>query len=551
MRHGALRQHHCKLVGASTLRERKRPRRPEPISGSLITLYAAGTTGTASTAQSKLSQPVYTNQNGDFTITGLFGCNAGDQLYLTATGGDAGGGSNSVIALMTVLGPCAQYLANANTTFFNVNEVTTVASTSALANFMTGPRNVGSSASQANQLAGAMASVQAMVNPASGAALLTSLGNGIVPQATINSLANSIANCINSQQGTSNCSDLFSVTGGPAGTPTETITAALNVALNPTGNPSGVFLQGTAAPPFMPVLNQAPASFALSVQHPSDVLMYHNDTSRSGVQPYEQALTPSNVNKTQFGKLFTYTVDSYLFAQPLYVGGVGMLDGALHNIVIAATTAGTIYAFDADGNNPAPGPVWSVNYIPSGQRPYTASDLGGCSNPPQAGVLGTPVIDRTTQTLYFVVKSAAMNGSAFYHYLHAVSLVDGSEQPGSPTLIRPTFPATGTGSSNGVYMFNAQAQSQRSALLITPNVGGAEKTIWIAYASQCDAGSYHGLMLAFNGSNVSRMTASFINTPNGNEGRHLGQLGRPGRGLGGVCLRPGRQRHLRRKHQRK
>jgi hypothetical protein len=498
----------------------------QPIAGTTVALYAAGTTGIASAARSMLTAPVTTNANGNFTITGLYSCNPGDQVYIVGTGGNAGGGTNSAIALMAALGPCATLLANAATIFINVDEVTTVASVFSLSSYMTGIQNVGADSAHANALAAAFANTQTMVNVATGQAPVTSTGNGIVPQTTINSLANSIASCINSTQGTSACSSLFSATAAGGSTPSDTIGATLNVALNPTANPSGVFLLAGAAPPFQPTLSAAPASYALVVQHPSDVLQYHNNTYRNGVQSYEQALTPANVNSTQFGKLYTYTVDSYLFAQPLYVGGLGMPDGVVHNLVFAASSRGTVYAFDADGNNPSSGHLWSMNYIPSGERYPVSSDYNNCSNPPESGIVGTPVIDRTAQTMYFVVKSVTTTGSTFYHRLHAVSLIDGAERSGSPQLINPSFAGTGGGSSNGVIAFNPQYQNNRSALLLTPAASGSGNTVWVAYASHCDIGPYHGVLVGYSGTSLAQ-TAAFNNTPNGTLGGIWGSNGGP------------------------
>ena len=493
----------------------------QPIVGATISLYAAGKTATGSAPRSLLTAPVLSNTGGGFSITGLYSCQAGDQVYLVASGGDAGGGPNPAISMMAALGPCSTLLTNASTTFINIDEVTTVGSVFALASYMTTAPNVGSDPSVAstNALAAAFANTKTMVNTASGTALITSTGNGIVPQTTINSLANSIAACINTgsanSSGANACTNLFSATTTGGAAPTNTLQAALNVALNPAMNAATIFALASSTPPFQPTLTAAPASYAITVAHPSDVLTYHNNNSRTGVQSAETALTPANVSTASFGKLSTLTVDGDLFAQPLYVGGVGMPDGNVHNLLMAVTSHGTLYAFDADGNNPASGSLWSESLLPSGERYAAASDYG-CSNPPDAGVIGTPVIDRATQTIYMVMKSITSTGGVYYQRLHALSLIDGSERTGSPTVIAPVFAGSGAGASGGVLTFNPQRQLERSALLLAPNASGG-KTVWISFASHCDIGPYHGIIVGYDSASLAN-TASFIDTPNGVDG---------------------------------
>src|SRR5579871_1665720 len=69
----------------------------------------------------------------------------------------------------------------------------------------------------------------------------------------------------------------------------------------------------------------APALLA-QVPTPVPVLTWRYDLSHAGQNTQETALNPSNVNANSFGKLFSFSVDSTVYAQPLYVPGLTMSD---------------------------------------------------------------------------------------------------------------------------------------------------------------------------------------------------------------------------------
>ena len=102
----------------------------------------------------------------------------------------------------------------------------------------------------------------------------TPAGNGTVPQSEINTLANILAACINSNGAVTGgasptpCYTLFTnaLSGGTTGTqPTDTATAAINIAHNPGANVANLYGLQTGTSPFQPMLSAAPNDFTLAI----------------------------------------------------------------------------------------------------------------------------------------------------------------------------------------------------------------------------------------------------------------------------------------------
>jgi len=91
------------------------------------------------------------------------------------------------------------------------------------------------------------------------------------------------------------------------------------------------------------------------------VFTQHNDLSRTGQNLYETTLTPSNVNSTQFGKVFSFAVDGQIYAQPLYVPNVTINKKLYAGVVYVATENDSVYAFDATGATPTA--LWHHSFI--------------------------------------------------------------------------------------------------------------------------------------------------------------------------------------------
>lgn len=242
----------------------------------------------------------------------------------------------------------------------------------------------------------------------------------------------------------------------------------------------------------------------------TSVVTQHNDNTRAGLNNHEKLLTTANVNSNQFGKLFSVPVDDQVYAQPLVVGNL-TIGTAKHNVVFIATVNNTIYAFDGDNGNI----FWQKNFTASGMRPPKSSDMsfGFCipytdiTN--NIGIIGTPVIDSVSQTMYFVARST--NGTNFFQHLHAISLLTGAEQSGSPVVITASVPGTGDGNVSGIVSFDPRRNNQRQALSLVKGV------VYITYSSHCDWGPYHGWILGYDSHTLQQQTV-YNDTPYGAAG---------------------------------
>jgi outer membrane protein assembly factor BamB len=228
---------------------------------------------------------------------------------------------------------------------------------------------------------------------------------------------------------------------------------------------------------------------------------YRYDTTGTGQNRFETALTPKNVRSATFGKLFAAPVDGYVYAQPLYVSHVEVRDRGAHNVVYAATENNSIFAIDADSG---------AELFRTSLGPAVPKDQLAClDSGPQIGITGTPVIDPATQTLYVAAKTFK-NGKSFF-YLHAIDITSGKERQGSPVLVTASLPGTGGGSRNGSVNFNAAPQLQRPALVLV------EGQVIVGFGSICDRGSFHGWVFAYDEENLTQRGV-FLSTPNGSHG---------------------------------
>jgi hypothetical protein len=229
------------------------------------------------------------------------------------------------------------------------------------------------------------------------------------------------------------------------------------------------------------------------------VLTYHNDNARTGLYSAETTLTTSNVNSSAFGKLFAQAVDSYVYAQPLFVPGLS-IGGRTHDVVFVVTEKNSVYAFDATASGAA---LWHTNVGTA----LSCSDLNDCGDlVPGAGITGTPVIDPASGTMFLVALTKDSAGS--HHRLHAIDLTTGAEKLGGPVDVSPTASGMGANSTNGTIAFDPSTHYQRCALLL---VGGV---VYIGIGGNAESNmNNHGWIVGYKASSLAR-TMTFCASPN-------------------------------------
>ncbi len=297
-----------------------------PVTGATINLMAASISGYATTPTTLYSTT--TDSNGNFSFpTGSWSCPAapGDQVFLLGIAGNpgnSGGAPNPNLVQMAALGSCSGINSG---TFVVMNEVTTVASAYALAQFISytsgaidtpptssvtagtipyiGIPTNGSSCNSATKwlstgphtcnyvgLKNAMLTVQNLVNTSTGNVpsnfkvpsytTITAGNDSYTPAARINALANILSSCVNSTGGVaggaaSNCNTLFTaLTPTGAAPPTDTLQAILILAQNPqlsAANNAAFYGLAGANAPFNtpPALTAQPNDWAIALGYTS------------------------------------------------------------------------------------------------------------------------------------------------------------------------------------------------------------------------------------------------------------------------------------------
>jgi hypothetical protein len=244
----------------------------------------------------------------------------------------------------------------------------------------------------------------------------------------------------------------------------------------------------------------------------SPVLQRGYDSGVSGATLTEKTLNTSNVLPGHFGLVFRLAVGDSIMAQPLYVPDV-VVNKVTHNVLYVATMSDMLYAFDADVGG---SPLWTRNLATFEKAtPVTMASFAYAGNRNlihNLGILSTPVIDRSTNTLYAV--ACTLENDTLVYRLHAIDILTGALRPRSGVVIS---------GSHGGMSFDARTQWQRISLVLS----GTNVVFGFgALEAESTAHLYSGWVMAYDKSTLAQ-TGVFATETIGNGGGGVWQSGRP------------------------
>jgi hypothetical protein len=210
------------------------------------------------------------------------------------------------------------------------------------------------------------------------------------------------------------------------------------------------------------------------------VLQHHNNATRDGVF-VDPVFTKAAVATLHIDTTFAMaTYAASVLAQPLYLAS----NATVPDLVIVATTQNHVIGFNAGTG----AKVYDRTLAPP--TPSSALACSGNINP--VGVVGTPVIDPATRTLY-LNSMTNMSGTP-QDMVHAIDADTGATRAGWPVDLNAT-------AKSGSTVFTTKVQNQRGALGL---VGGR---VLIPYGGHIgDCGDYRGWVVSISASDPTQMS---------------------------------------------
>ena len=231
------------------------------------------------------------------------------------------------------------------------------------------------------------------------------------------------------------------------------------------------------------------------------VVTFKGNNQRTGNFSNETTLATNNVNVSDFGKRVAYPVDGQVYAEPLYVPNL-TVNGSQHNIVFIETEHDSVYAFDADATT-LEAPLWHTSFLGTGVNSVPSADVSCNSLVPEIGITSTPVIDTSSNTMYVVAFT--QENSGLVYRLHALNILTGQDEPGSPTVLQGSVAGTAQEAVNGNVAFVPANERQRGALTLV------DGQIYIPFAAFCDNTPFHGWIMGYTYSGSAFQQAEIYN----------------------------------------
>jgi hypothetical protein len=207
------------------------------------------------------------------------------------------------------------------------------------------------------------------------------------------------------------------------------------------------------------------------------VLTRAYDNARTGANTQEAALTAASVGTRGVRRLFSLTLPGDhrgAEAQPLIVAGVQLPDGRKRDLLLVATMANAIFAFDAnDGTQ-----IWTrtLGTPINGNKGIDEHQIND-----HWGILSTPVIDATAGIMYLCawISPDGSVGKA-RHGLHAVRITTGQDEHPRPIDFEGAVYDPGHGAPQQA--FGSAGRKQRASLLLEHG------TVFVAFGSLRETG---------------------------------------------------------------
>jgi hypothetical protein len=216
------------------------------------------------------------------------------------------------------------------------------------------------------------------------------------------------------------------------------------------------------------------------------VLQYHNNASRDGVY-IDPVITKAAAATMHVDTTFAMATHmGPVFAQPLYLAS----NGTVPDLVIVATNQNHLVGFNATSGAKVYDQLLGTPVPKANLAPLKPT---ACGNIDPLGVIGTPVIDGASRTIY--LSSEQLSGSNAKHMVYAIDANNGMARSGWPIDI-------GAAAKSSNATFNSLAQHQRGALGL---VGGR---VVVPYGGHWgDCGDYRGWVVSIDAAMPTQVSA--------------------------------------------